>query len=168
MAARDVRKNFNLFVDGESYAGQVDEINPPKLSLKVEEHRAGGMNMPVELNLGHELMVADFSMVAFDRKVLALYGVAEGQFVQFTLRENLESYDGTQTPVIHSMRGKIKEFDQGTVKPGDKPQIKVGLTLNYYKLQHGDVVVQEIDAVNMVHIVNGVDIMAVQRANLGM
>ncbi|WP_290877130.1 phage major tail tube protein [Aquabacterium sp.] len=168
MAARDVRKNFNLFVDGTSYAGQVDEVNPPKLTLKTEEFRAGGMNLPIKLNMGQEAMDADFSMIAFDRKILALYGVAEGQFVQFTLRENLESYDGTTTPVVHSMRGKITEFDQGSVKAGDKPSLKIGLNLNYYKLQHGDVVVQEIDAVNMIHIVNGVDMMATQRANLGM
>lgn len=167
MAARDVRKNFNLFVDGTSYAGQVDEVTPPKLTLKTEEYRAGGMNTPVKLGMGTEVMDADFTMVAFDRKVLALFGIAEGQFVQFTLRENLESYDGTATPVIHSMRGKITEFDQGTVKAGDKPAIKVALNLSYYKLQHGDVVVQEVDAVNMIHIVNGVDIMATQRANLG-
>ncbi len=29
MAARDVRKNFNLFVDGKGYAGQVEEFTPP-------------------------------------------------------------------------------------------------------------------------------------------
>ena len=42
-----VLKNMNLFVDGRGYAGRVDEIELPKLTLKTEEHRAGGMDVPV-------------------------------------------------------------------------------------------------------------------------
>jgi uncharacterized protein len=168
MTARDVRKNFNLFVDGLGYAGQANNVNPPKLTKKTEEFRGGGMNMPVKLGMGMEAMDADFSMIQFSKDVLSLFGLAEGQYIPITLRENLESYDGTATPVIHVMRGQITELDQGTVEAGAKPDIKVSMNLNYYKLQHGDTVVQEIDVINMIHIVNGVDVLAEQRANLGM
>lgn len=168
MTARDVRKNFNLHIDGRGYAGQVDEVTPPKLTKKTEEFRGGGMNAPVKLGMGQEAMDADFTLIQFSRDVLSLYGVAEGQFVPFTLREALESYDGTTTPVTHVMRGTITEIDQGAAKAGEKTQLKVSMNLNYYKLVHGDVVVQEIDIINMVHIVNGVDVLADQRAALGM
>jgi P2 family phage contractile tail tube protein len=168
MTARDVRKNFNLFVDGQGYAGQANNVNPPKLTKKTEEFRGGGMNMPVKLGMGMEAMDADFSLIQFSKDVLSLFGLAEGQYIPLTLRENLESYDGTETPVIHVMRGQITELDQGTVEAGAKPDIKVSMNLNYYKLQHGDTVVQEIDVINMIHIVNGVDVLATQRANLGM
>ncbi|WOH61896.1 phage major tail tube protein [Bradyrhizobium sp. BWC-3-1] len=168
MTARDVRKNFNLFVDGQGYAGQVNSVTPPKLTKKTEEFRGGGMNMPVKLGMGMEAMDADFSMIQFSKDVLSLFGLAEGQFVPLTLRENLESYDGTETPVTHVLRGQITEIDQGTVEAGTKPEIKVSMNLNYYRLQHGDTVVQEIDVINMIHIVDGVDVMATQRANLGM
>lgn len=168
MTARDVRKNFNLFIDGRGYAGQCDEVTPPKLTLKTEEFRGGGMNAPIKLGMGQEAMDADFTMIAFDRDVLSYYGVAEGAFVPFTLRESLESYDGTTTPVTHVMRGKILEIDMGSVKAGEKPMLKASMNLNYYKLMHGDVVVQEIDIINMIHFVNGVDMLAAQRAALGM
>ena len=39
-----VLKNMNLFVDGRGYAGRIDEIQLPKLTLKTEEHRAIGMD----------------------------------------------------------------------------------------------------------------------------
>lgn len=168
MAASDVRKNLNLFVDGKGYAGQIEDFNAPKLALKVEEFRAGGMNAPIDLDMGTEKMETDFSLVQYSRDVLALYGVAPGVVVPFVAREALESFDGTVTPVVHTMRGKIKEMDPGTSKAGEKATIKITMTLTYYKLQHGDKVVQEIDVQNMIHLANGVDRLAEQRAALGM
>ncbi|AMW35750.1 hypothetical protein HEQ62_10815 [Haematospirillum jordaniae] len=41
MAARDVLKNINLFVDGRGYAGQLSEYSPPSLALVTEDFRAG-------------------------------------------------------------------------------------------------------------------------------
>lgn len=168
MAASDVRKNLTINVDGRGYAGQLSDFNAPKLAQKVEEFRAGGMNVSVELNMGMEKMEADFSLLQYSRDVLALFGLTDGNQVPITVREVLESYDGTITPVVHTMRGKVKEVDPGTSKPGDLNPIKFSIALSYYKLQHGPTVVQEIDAVNMIHSVNGVDIMAAQRAALGL
>lgn len=167
MAARDVRKNINAFVDGRGYAGQVEDFDAPKLSLKVDEYRGGGMNGSVELTMGMEAMSSSFSLIQYSRDTLALFGVTEGRDVSFIFREVLESFGGTVTGVIHTMRGKIKEIDPGTSKAGDHPSLKHTMALNYYKLTHGDVVVQEIDVINMVHIVNGEDLMAEQRAALG-
>jgi P2 family phage contractile tail tube protein len=168
MAARDVRKNFNLFVDGRGYAGQVDEFNAPKLTLQTEEFRAGGMDMPIDITMGMEKMACDFSLKAYDKNVLALFGVTEGSRVPLVAREALESYDGTVTQVVHTLRGKITEVDPGTSKPGELPLLKFTLSLTYYKMQHGDTVVHEIDAENMVRIINGSDTLAAIRAALGL
>lgn len=166
-APRDIRKNLNLFVDGQGYAGQLDEFNPPKLTEKQEEYRGGGMDLPVELGMGMEKLEADFSLIAYDRNVLALFGVAPGQSVPFVVREALESEDGTVTPVVHTMRGKIKAIDPGTSKAGDKPTLKAMLALRYYKLEHGGQVIHEIDAENMVRVINGTDQLTQQRQALG-
>jgi P2 family phage contractile tail tube protein len=166
--ASDVRKNSNLFVDGRGYAGNIAELNPPKLALKTEEFRAGGMDGPIKLRMGMEAMDADFSLNQFSKDVLAMFGMAAGNTVPLTIRESLESHDGTVTPVVHTMRGRITEVDQGTLKAGEVVPVKFTLNLTYYRLQHGGTVVQEIDLANMVHIVNGVDQLAAQRAALGL
>lgn len=168
MAARNIRKNLNLFVDGRGYAGQVEEFNAPKLALVTEEFRGGGMDAPIELTMGMEKLECDFSLVSYDADVLNLFGVAEGNLVPFVAREALESFDGTVTPVVHTMRGKIKEIDPGTSKAGDKPTLKVAMALTYYKLQHGDATVLEVDVENMVRVVNGTDALASTRAALGL
>lgn len=167
MAANDVRKNITLNVDGRGYAGQLSEFNTPKLVQKVEEFRAGGMNAPLELNMGMDKLEADFSLMQYSRDVLALFGLVDGNMVPITVREALESFDGTVTAVVHVMRGKVKEVDPGTSKPGDLNPIKFTIALSYYRLQHGTTVVQEIDVENMIHFVNGVDVLAAQRAALG-
>lgn len=167
MAARDVLKNLNLFVDGKGYAGQLQEFTPPKLTLQTEDARLGGMDMAVELTMGMEKLEADFTLISYDRDVLALFGVAEGSTVPLVVREALESFDGTVTPVVHTMRGKIKELDPGTHKPGEVAPLKASLALTYYKQAHGGTTVHEIDPVNMVRVINGVDALAAQRGALG-
>jgi len=167
MAATDVRKNITLNVDGRGYAGKLSEFNAPKLVQKTEEYRAGGMNAPIELNMGMEKLECDFSMISYDRNVLALFGLVDGAQVPLTAREALESQDGTVTPVVHVMRGKVKEQDPGTSAPGAVNPIKFTVALSYYRLEHGGAVIQEIDVENMVHVVNGVDVLAAHRAALG-
>ncbi|HEY9459700.1 MAG TPA: phage major tail tube protein [Paralcaligenes sp.] len=167
MAARDVRKNINLFVDGRGYAGQVEEFNAPKLTLVTEEFRAGGMDAPVALTMGMEALACSFSLLAYDADVLALFGFAEGNEVPLVAREALESFDGTTKGVVHTMRGKITSIDPGTSKPGEKASMAVEVSLVYYRLQHGELTVHEIDVENMVRIINGRDQLAEQREALG-
>lgn len=167
MSARHVRKNLNLFVDGRGYSGQIEDFNAPKLTLKTEEFQGGGMYAPIEMTMGHEKLETDFSLISYDPDVLSSFGVREGQYIQFTAREALESHDGTVTAVVHSMRGKIKEIDPGTSKPGEKAALKISMALSYYKLTHGARVVHEIDVPNMVWVQDGVDVLALFRTALG-
>jgi uncharacterized protein len=167
MAGRDIRTNFALFVDGTSYAGEATQVTSPKLARKTEDFRAGGMDGTIKLDMGQEAMDADFTMTKFDAKVLGMYGLAPGQNKSVVLRELMDSQDGTKTAVVHTMRGIITEMDMGTSEPGKPGELKVTWNLSYYKLQHGQTVVQEIDIPNMVHIVNGVDQLAKSRSILG-
>lgn len=168
MAARDIRKNLNLFVDGRGYAGQVMEFTPPTLALQVEDFRAGGMDAPIEIELGMEKLEASFVLSAYDRDMLSLWGVAPGLQMQVTLREALESFDGTVKTVIHNLRGKIRKLDPGTSKPGEMASLTGEVAVTYYKQTHDGRVIHEIDVVNMVRVINGVDRLAALRAALGL
>ncbi|NKD77359.1 phage major tail tube protein [Haematospirillum sp. H1815] len=157
MAARDVLKNINLFVDGRGYAGQISEYNAPELTLVTEDFRAGGMDVPVTLDMGMEPLETSFSLISYDRDVLALFGVAEGKSVPLTVRGALESWDGTVTPVVHHMRGKITKISRGAWTPGQKAELKITMRLDYYREEHGGQPVHEIDVINMIRKVNGED-----------
>lgn len=164
----DIMKNMSLFIDGRGYAGKADEVVPPKLTIKTEEYRAGGMDAPIELDMGMEKLEAEFTLSSFDKDVLKLFGLAAGNLVPMTLRGALESEDGTVTPVTMNLRGQIRELDMGTWKPGEKNALKIAVAVRYYKLTHGEEVIHEIDVENMIRTINGVDQMAPQRTALGL
>lgn len=164
----DILKNLNLFVDGRGYAGNVEELSPPKLTMKTEEFRNGGMDAPVEVEMGMEKLEASFSLTKYDADVLKLFGLAPGNIKPLTFRGSVSSEDGTEKPVIIQLQGMLKEVDQGSWKPGDKVTLKASVAVRYYKHTINGEVVHEIDVPNMIRIVNGVDQLAVTRKNLGM
>jgi P2 family phage contractile tail tube protein len=168
MAARDVLKNLNLFVDGKGMAGQVQDVDPPKLAQKTEDFHGGGMAAPFKVTVGMEALEASFSLLAYDKDVLALFGLTEGSSTSLTIRGALESSDGTVTPVCMTMRGKVTSMDPGSWKPGELPSLKCQMALNYYKLQHGRTTVTEIDVENMMCSINGKDVLAAFRSALGL
>lgn len=168
MAARDVLKNLNLFVDGRGQAGQLESYTPPKMSLKLDEFRGGGMDASIEIEQGMEKLEAEYTLIGYDRDVLSLFGLRNGATIPLVVRGVLESFDGTTTPVAHYMRGRVKMQDAGEWKPGEKAPLKSTMAVTYYKLVHGDRVIHEIDVENMIRIIDGEDQMAAQRAALGL
>ena len=167
MPIQDVLRNIHLFVDGRGYAGNVEELNLPKLTVQTEEHRAGGMDAPVEIDLGLEKLECDFSTSGIDAEVLKLWGVAPGTVTPFTFRGAVESEDGTVKSVEVRVRGTVKEIDWGTWKPGEKAPLKALVAVRYYRLSHDGTVIHEIDDENNNPTINGTDRLAAQRAALG-
>lgn len=163
----DILKNMALYVDGRGYAGNVETLTLPKLTMKTEEFRNGGMDAPIEVELGMEKLETEFTLTRFDREVLSLFGLAQGQQIPLTVRGAIESDNGVQLPVIVNLQGFVREVDYGSWQPGEKATLKMMVALRYYKLTHGPTVVHEIDIPNMVRTINGVDQLALTRAALG-
>lgn len=164
----DILKNMNLFVDGRGHAGNIDELTLPKLALKTEDFRAGGMDAPVAVEMGMEKLEVSFTLSRFDKETLKLFGLASGNVKPLTARGSVESEDGTKLPVVVNMRGTMRELDMGNWKPGEKATVKAAIDLRYYKLTHGGEVIHEIDIENMVRIIGGVDQLAETRKNIGL
>ena len=167
MAARNIIKQMTVSVDGRGYAGNVTEYTPPVLTLATEEHRAGGMDAPITLDMGMEALETSFVLRSYDAEVLRQFGVSEGNSVPFVGRGAMQSYDGTWTGTVHTMRGKITSIDRGTWQPGQAAAMTVTMRLDYYREEHDGALVHEIDVENMVRTVNGTDFLADMRARLG-
>lgn len=163
-----VLKNMNLFVDGRGYAGRVDEIELPKLTLKTEEHRTGGMDVPVEIDLGMEKLETSLTIADYDPDVFRLFGLLDTQDKPVTVRGAIQRQGEPAQAVSISLRGGWKEIDSGTWKPGDKSTLKVSVALNYFRLTIAGEEVVEVDAKNLVRKVGGVDQMAEIRNAIGL
>lgn len=161
-----ILKNFNVTVDGRGYAGRIDECVLPTLTIQTEEHRAGGMDAPVDIDLGMEKLEAELTFAEYDHELFRLFGLVDGNAVSVTLRGAIQS-SGEAEPVVINLRGSFKELDAGTWKAGDKATLKCMITARYYKLNiNGDDII-EIDAENMVRVINGVDQLASVRSAIG-
>ncbi|WP_412057123.1 phage major tail tube protein [Bartonella sp. DGB2] len=66
MALPRLLKHFNLYLDGRSYLGRVDSVTLPNLTVQVESHRAAGMNGPVEIELGLDVMTMQMVISDYD------------------------------------------------------------------------------------------------------
>ena len=166
MGLPSVLKNFNLFVDGRGYAGKVDEVELPKLTIKTEEYRAGGMDAPVEIDMGMEKLECSFTLSEYDPALFAMWGLVPGGWVNVTLRGAMDK-DGIVEPVVVSVTGRWKEIDMGTWKAGEIAKLKVQVSARFYQLMIGARAAVHIDVENMVRVVDGVDQLLGMRMALG-
>lgn len=160
--------NLNLFVDGVSFQGDVPSLTLPKLTLKMEEHRAGGMDVPVEMDQGMEKQEANFTTTGVRRESLKLFGLADGTAFNGTFRGAFKGLKGKVKSVVVTLRGALKEVDMGDWKSGDKAEIKHAVAVTYYKLEVDADLIYEIDALGMKRVINGVDQLIAQRQALGL
>ncbi|MDU7558410.1 MAG: phage major tail tube protein, partial [Pseudomonas sp.] len=63
-----VLSNTNLFVDGISFSGDVPSLTLPKMTLKTEGHRGGGMADEIEMDMGLEKMEANWTTTGVRRE----------------------------------------------------------------------------------------------------
>lgn len=167
-AAAQILKNFNLYVDGRGYAGNVDEVQLPALTVVEEDYRAGGMDAPVALDMGMEKLEATFKTSKFDRDLLTKWGITSGTRVALTLRGALESLDGSVKPVVVKLYGAIHGLEFDAITPGAKAGLSFRMAATYYSHAIADETLHEIDVLNMKRIIGGVDRLAEIRAAIGL
>ncbi|MGV8860190.1 MAG: phage major tail tube protein [Pseudomonas sp.] len=163
-----ILSNANLFVDGVSFNGDVPSMTLPKLAIKTDEYRGGGMAGSIEMDMGLDKMEASFVTNGVRRESLKWFGLADQTACNAVFRASFKGLKGAITPVIATVRGMLKEVDLGDWKPGDKAEIKHAIALTYYKLEVDGRVVYEIDMINAVRVIDGVDQLAAERSALGL
>ena len=162
-------KQMMMFIDGVGYAGEAVSITPPKLVRKLEEYRGGGMGRPIKIDMGGEALEMEATYSGPMRAVLENYGLLSiGGTMQRFVGSFQNDDDGTFEQIEIVTRGRHEEIDLGEWKPGELSEFKVKSALSYFKMTVNGAVLIEIDPVNMVEIVGGVDLMSPHRAAFGL
>lgn len=160
-------RNFNVFIDGRGFAGRADEVTLPALAIATEEHRAGGLDSPVEVDMGMELMELSIVLSDYDESVIAGFGLL-GRGVPITLRGAIQRQgEEAQAVVVRALAG-LKSRDPGTWQAGSKQTTTLTYSVRKYAEAINGVELVNIDIENMVRVINGVDQLASQRAAIGM
>jgi P2 family phage contractile tail tube protein len=164
-----VTRDFHLMADGRSYIGLIQSFEAPKLQKKTEDILNGGMIGAVEIDMHLEKLECSWTANEHNAQMLALFGMVDQQGVMLRVRLAVENCapGAAAEPVEYVLRGIVKEIDDGSAEVGKKSEIKYSMGLSYYKKVVNNVPVLEVDFINYVYRVNGVDLYAARRAALG-
>lgn len=160
-------KAMAVFVDGIHYAGECTEATPPTLERETEDYRAGGMTGPVKVDLGGKELMLTMKMAGHVAALISKYGGAMSgtllRLVQAVQADDNERVEGVELVC----RGKLVKFDPGSVKVGDLTEHEYEFALSYLKWVDNGNTILEVDYLNMIEVVGGVDRVAQTRAVLG-
>lgn len=162
--------NANVYLNGTSLLGRAEEINLPAIKHKMVEHKALGMVGAAEFFAGIEKMEAKIKWNSFYPDVMK--GAANPfQTVNFQTRSSLETYNSAgrieEVPVVCYMTAAYKDFPMGNFKQHDNVEVESNLSVYYCKLEINGEVIMEIDVLANIYKVDGNDVLAQYRANLG-
>ncbi|MES2173285.1 MAG: phage major tail tube protein [Pseudomonadota bacterium] len=164
-----ILKNMNFYNEGFAYGGEAKTVTLPTLTRKMEEYRGGGMSGPVQIDMGMEAMELSATFGGPVRNILRQWGAptVDGVYLRFA-----GSYQQDDTAAVDTIevivRGRYSEIEMGDQEVGEAGEFGVTMAVAYYKLVWNGRIEIEIDPMNMVEIVDGIDRLAERRASLGM
>lgn len=164
-------KHMNIFNDGQNYMGIAEEVTLPKLTRKLETYRGGGMNGSAQIDMGLDDGALDMEITlgGMEAQIYRQWGIETIDGVQLRFHGSIQRDDiGEVHAVEMVVRGRYSEIDSGNVKEGDNSQTKLSVKPTYFRLEINGEKLIEIDIINMIEIVGGVDRMAAHRAALGL
>ena len=164
-------KHLNIFNAGNNWMGIAESVTMPKFTRKLENYRGGGMPGSVGIDLGLDDGALDTEMTIGGTEALLFkqMGKATVDGVQLRFTGSIQRDDtGEIIAVEVVMRGRHKEIDGGENKQGENTSTKLSTVCTYYRLTIDGSDVIEIDTVNMVEKVNGVDRLEQHRRAIGL
>lgn len=164
-------KHLNLFNDGNNWMGIVESLTLPKFTRKFEKYRGGGMPGAVDIDMGLDdgALDTEFSIGGTELLLFKQMGSPKVDGIQMRFTGSIQRDDTGEVQAVELVvRGRHKEVDSGEWKSGESSATKVSSTNSYAKLTINGEVAYEVDTVNMVEIVGGVDLLEAHRSALGL
>ncbi len=162
--------NANVYINGNSLLGKAEEIDLPKITAKMAEHKALGMQGAIELPTGFDKMEARIKWNSFYADVMSLMGDPY-KVHAIQCRSSVEVYTAAgrtqQQPMVAFMRGQFKEIPAGNFKQHDNVEMESRLAVTYLKIEVNGQPKIEFDALANIYKVDGVDILGQYKANIG-
>lgn len=153
--------NINAYADGQGYLGVISEFEQPKLAISTEDYRAGGMLGNVKLDKGLEALEAALTFGGHEKALTRKFGTTDIEGVRLRLVGAYRADDGSAAQSVEIYAGgRFTEIDFGKDKPGEATEHKYTAPLSYYRRVVDGRTEIEIDMLQGVFIVNGVDIYA--------
>lgn len=169
MALPRTLRMFNVFLDGVSFIDECLTLKLPKIAMKTQDWEGAGLLGPVKLLKAIESLEIEHTYSGPIEEIVSGFGAEkhDANMLRF-MGSYSEEGSGTDQAVEITVRGRHNEFDQGDAKSGENGDWKVKTDCTYYKQTVNGKVWLEIDVVNKIFNVMGVDRLAQHRKNIGL
>lgn len=160
-----ILKDFNIFVNGSSFAGRAKTCKPPEIKVETESERYAGMDGKVKHDMGLEDMDCSLKMAELTPELAKLVGLLDE--VPITIYGYAETSPGGSTAeVVLTMRGRVFTQEVGELESGKKTEITYNISATAYKETIDRVVTKDIDFLSGRRVIGGVDVLAGKRKAL--
>ena len=161
----------NVYLSGNSLLGQTSEIKLPEVVHKYSDHKALGMASEIELWSSLQKMDAEFKFNSYYPDTMAK---CADPFTAFDIqvRSSLRTFGAggavtSEKPVVIYLKGTWKQGATGEFKQGDPSDINAKMAVKYMRQVVDGREVLEVDVLANIFKVDGVDVLAQYRQNLG-
>lgn len=162
-------KYMNLFADGNSLLGELEEVGLPKVARKTEDYQGGGMLGPVAIDMGLEKLEMDLTCAGWLKDAVVQFGQTKAGGAMWRFAGAYERDDTGEVMAVEIIaRGRFNELDRGKAKIGSKSESKMKAALTYYKETVDGVEQLEIDMQNFIYKIRGVDMLEKHRKAIGL
>jgi P2 family phage contractile tail tube protein len=162
--------NANIYVNGSSLLGRAEEIKLPDIAVIMQEHKALGMIGKIELPAGFDKLEGEIKWNSLYRDV-AKTVANPYKAVQLQCRSNIETYGAQgrmeETSLVTYLTVMFKKNALGTYKQHENVDIASGFSATYIKQVINGEEALELDYMANIYRVNGEDMLAAYRANIG-
>jgi P2 family phage contractile tail tube protein len=160
--------NCNVYIDGSSFAGQIEEFDIPELNFKMAEHKALGLFGTFELPSGLDKMEARLKWSSFYPDAVPQTSNPY-QARQIMIRGNLEVYGAggrtQEVPVTVTMTGFSKNLPGLKFKQHDNVEQESRFSITRVKCVVAGTTRFEVDVLANIATIGGQDILSGFRAN---
>lgn len=164
--------NANVYNNGSSLLGKVEEITLPGLKANQVDHKALGMFMGIKLPSGFESMTGKAKWNSVYPDLISEFGNPYNS-KQIQVRGSLETWDSSgrivETPCVAFMTIRFTDvLPPIGLKQNDNPEMESEFTCTYFRLEVDGAALIEVDAFAQLFFIADEDQLVAYRRNLGL
>jgi len=162
--------NANIYIEGVNMLGRAEEIKLPDIAAIMSEHKALGMIGKMELPSGFDKLEGEIKWNSLYEEA-AKYMANPFKALQLQCRSSIETYASggriEEVPLVTHLTVMFKKNPLGAFKQHDNAEFSSAFSATYIKQVIKGKDVLELDYMANIFKVNGEDLLATYRDNIG-
>lgn len=161
--------NANIYANGESLLGFAEEINLPELKALTADHKGLGLYGQKAFVSGMDKMEGSIKWNSFYPEAIAFFGDFT-KIHDLQIRSSVEVWEAgakTEVPLVIFVQAQFTQFPLGAFKQNENVEVNTNFIATYFRMEFDGVEQIEYDATANIYRVQGVDLLAQYKANIG-